>query len=60
MLDFLGAAALLAEAGTCVSGRLEADKGNHATDLLFLKQLKAVAKQMYPDADFLNNSHVYR
>jgi hypothetical protein len=53
MLDFLGAMALLAEAGTFVSGGLETNRGNHFTDLAFLRQLKATAREMCPDMESL-------
>ncbi len=53
MLDLLGPMALLAEAGTYVTGRIETDKGNHETDIRFLRQLKPIARQMYPDLECL-------
>lgn len=53
MLDLFGAVAVLAEAGTYVTGSIVTDKGNHGTDLLFLQQVKTKARDLFPDLEFL-------
>jgi len=48
LLDALGCLGLMAEAGTCLVGTINLDKGNHATDLSFLKALKPIAHKKHP------------
>lgn len=52
-LDFAGAMSIMAEAGTCITGHLHSDKGNHKSDLLFLQKVKASARAMYPHLESL-------
>jgi hypothetical protein len=48
MLDFLGALSVLAPFGTYPVGDIKTDKGNHRTDLFFLKEMKGILRRMCP------------